>query len=46
MIPAGTGVASFRQKYIGDNRSDFEKRAAEEELLEVGLDKVFLPTGV
>jgi DNA-directed RNA polymerase subunit beta' len=46
MIPAGTGISSFRQKYIGDNRSDLERRAAEEELLEVGLDKISLPTGV
>ena len=45
MIPAGTGIPSFRQKYIGDNRSDFERRATEEELLEVGLDKISLPTG-
>ena len=32
LIPAGTGVPSFREKYIGRNLSDIERRAEEEEL--------------
>ncbi len=31
LIPAGTGVASFRKKYIGDNLSELERQAQEEE---------------
>ena len=31
LIPAGTGIASFRKKYIGDNLSDLERKAQEEE---------------
>lgn len=31
IIPAGTGIASFRKKYIGDNLSDLERQAQEEE---------------
>ena len=31
LIPAGTGVASFREKYIGDDLSDLERRAQFEE---------------
>ncbi len=31
LIPAGTGIASFRKKYIGENLSDLERRAQEEE---------------
>jgi DNA-directed RNA polymerase subunit beta' len=42
LIPAGTGVASFRQKYIGEDQSEFERKASEEESLEVGLDKISL----
>jgi len=34
LIPAGTGVASFRKKYIGENLSDIEKEARKEEKLE------------
>ncbi len=33
LIPAGTGVASFRDKYLGDNLSDLERRARHEEEL-------------
>ena len=31
LIPAGTGVASFREKYIGSDLSDLERRAQAEE---------------
>ncbi len=31
LIPAGTGVKSFKDKYLGDDTSDLEKRAREEE---------------
>ncbi len=31
LIPAGTGVSSFRRKYLGDDVSDLERRAREEE---------------
>jgi len=42
LIPAGTGVQSFKLRYIGEQISDLEKRAREEEQLEIGLDKVSL----
>lgn len=31
IIPAGTGIESFRQKYLGDGMSDIERQAHEEE---------------
>jgi DNA-directed RNA polymerase subunit beta' len=31
LIPAGTGIASFRKKYLGDDLSDLERQAQEEE---------------
>ncbi len=31
LIPAGTGIKSFRKKYLGDDLSDLERRAQEEE---------------
>ena len=31
LIPAGTGVKSFREKYLGDDVSELEKQAQEEE---------------
>lgn len=31
LIPAGTGIKSFRDKYLEDNISDFEKKARKEE---------------
>ncbi len=46
LIPAGTGVSSFRQKYIGKELSEFERRATEEEQLEIGLDKISLSGSV
>ncbi len=33
LVPAGTGIPSFRKKYLGDNLSDLERRAREEEEL-------------
>jgi DNA-directed RNA polymerase subunit beta' len=42
LIPAGTGIKSFKKKYLGDDVSDFEKKAQEEEELEIGLDKISL----
>ena len=32
LIPAGTGVKSFREKYLGEDISELERRAHEEEL--------------
>lgn len=31
LIPAGTGIASYRKKYLGDDISDLERQAQEEE---------------
>ncbi len=31
LIPAGTGIKSFRDKYLGDDVSDFERQAQQEE---------------
>jgi len=31
LIPAGTGVESFREKYLGDDLSELEKQALQEE---------------
>ena len=42
LIPAGTGVSGFKTKYIGEEISDLEKRAREEEQLEIGLQAVSL----
>jgi DNA-directed RNA polymerase subunit beta' len=42
LIPAGSGVSSFKLKYIGEELSDLEKQAREEEQLEIGLDKISL----
>lgn len=42
LIPAGTGVSSFKNKYIGEEISDLERKAREEEQLEIGLDKISL----
>lgn len=33
LIPAGTGIPSFRKKYLGDDLSDLERRAQQEEKL-------------
>ncbi len=42
LIPAGTGVSSFRLKHIGEDLSELEKRARHEEQLEIKLDKISL----
>ena len=42
LIPAGTGVPSFKLKYLGEEISAFEKKAREEEQLEAGLDNISL----
>ncbi len=42
LIPAGTGIPSFRKKHLGEDVSEFEKKAREEEQLEAGLDKISL----
>ena len=42
LIPTGTGVSSFRAKYLGEELSDFEKKARDEEQLEAGLDLISL----
>lgn len=42
LIPAGTGVATFKLKHIGEEVSELERKAREEELLEIGLEKVSL----
>jgi DNA-directed RNA polymerase subunit beta' len=42
LIPAGTGIPSFKSKYLGEELSELEKRAREEEELEVSLENVSL----
>lgn len=42
LIPAGTGIPSFKLKYIGEEISEFERKAREEEQFEIGLDKISL----
>lgn len=42
LIPAGTGVTSFKLKYLGEDVSELEKQAMEEEHLERGLDEISL----
>jgi len=42
LIPAGTGVPSFKLKHIGEDVSVLEQRARDEEQMEVGLDKISL----
>jgi len=42
LIPAGTGVPSFKLKYIGEDVSELEHQARAEEQMEVGLDKITL----
>jgi DNA-directed RNA polymerase subunit beta' len=36
LIPAGTGIKSFKEKYIGDDLSDLERQALQEEQRERG----------
>lgn len=42
LIPAGTGIPEFRDKFLGDSMSELEKEAREEEELEAGLDSISL----
>jgi len=42
LIPSGTGIPSFKLKYIGEEVSELEKKARQEEQLEIGLDKISL----
>jgi len=42
LIPAGTGVPSFKLKYLGEDISELERKAREEEELEIGLDNISL----
>ena len=42
IIPAGTGVSSFKFKYIGEEVSELEQQARDEEQLEISLDEVSL----
>lgn len=42
LIPAGTGVPSFRIKHLGEDISDLEKQARDEEELEIGLENISL----
>ena len=42
LIPAGTGVPSFKKKFLGQEISDLERQAREEEDLEISLENVSL----
>ncbi|MFH1644293.1 MAG: DNA-directed RNA polymerase subunit beta' [bacterium] len=42
LIPAGTGVPSFKLKYLGEDVSSLEEKARREEELEIGLDNISL----
>ncbi len=42
LIPAGTGIGSFEEKYLGRNVSDVEQEAIDEEELEISLESVVL----
>jgi len=42
LIPAGTGVPAFKAKYLGEDVSDLERQAREEERLEMSLDNISL----
>jgi DNA-directed RNA polymerase subunit beta' len=39
LIPAGTGIKSFRIKYLGEDMSDWERQAQREENLEATQGK-------
>ena len=39
LVPAGTGIPSFRKKYLGDDISDLERQAIEEEAKGSGLQE-------
>ena len=42
LIPAGTGIPSFRLKYLGEDISELEKQARDEEELEISLENISL----
>jgi DNA-directed RNA polymerase subunit beta' len=42
LIPAGTGVPSYKLKHLGEDISELEQQAREEEQLEISLDEVSL----
>jgi len=37
LIPTGTGIASFRQKYLGDGLTDLERQAQQEEAKTINI---------
>jgi DNA-directed RNA polymerase subunit beta' len=37
LISAGTGISSFRKKYLGNSKSDLENQAHEQEMRELGM---------
>ena len=37
LIPAGTGISSFKKRYLGDDMSDLERQAQEEEVRQAAL---------
>ena len=41
LIPAGTGIASFCKKHLGDDISDLEKKAQAEEMQEIADQMVY-----
>ena len=43
LIPAGTGIASFRHKYIGDDESELEHKARAEEVATVEVTTAVQP---
>jgi DNA-directed RNA polymerase subunit beta' len=42
LIPAGTGISSFRVKHLGEEVSELEKQARDEEEIEIGLENISL----
>jgi DNA-directed RNA polymerase subunit beta' len=44
LIPAGTGVASFREKYLGNDISDLEKKAHDQEHQKMFTDEDMMPS--
>jgi DNA-directed RNA polymerase subunit beta' len=43
LIPAGTGIKSFREKYLGDDLPDLERKAQEEERRDVTIQLEMSP---
>ena len=40
LIPAGTGIPSFRKRYLGSRVSEYEQQAQEQELVQKQLESV------